>query len=118
MTKAGTKRNINLVSDTTFKYLLKNDRIKKWLYEIIKSKTEIDLTNYKLVDNELNTGNKIKDYRMDIVFELGDTKILIEMNNGNRVSQTIKGYQYLYRMKSRDFFEGNDYRKKHTKLIV
>jgi hypothetical protein len=29
MTKAGTKRNINLVSDTTFKYLLKNARIKK-----------------------------------------------------------------------------------------
>jgi predicted transposase/invertase (TIGR01784 family) len=116
--KEETKMEISLVSDTTFKYLLKNERTRIWLYEIIKDNTGIDLEKFKLMDNELNTGNSIKDYRMDTVFECGNTIIIVELNNGNRTSQTIKAYQYLYRMQSNQFFSGSKYKERHTKLIM
>lgn len=60
---------VSLCSDTTFKYLLKKEETRNWIFEIIKSKTNIDLNEFKMIDNELNTGNSIKDYRMDLVFE-------------------------------------------------
>jgi hypothetical protein len=116
--KEKNERKINLANDTTFKFLIKNKRTRNWYYEIIKYFTNIDLNNYILVDNELNTGNKIKDYRMDIVFKFNDSIILLEMNNGNRFSQTIKAYQYLYRTECRDFFEGETYKLNYTTLIM
>ena len=60
---------VSLCSDTTFKYLLKKEETRNQIFEIIKSKTNIDLNEFKMIDNELNTGNSIKDYRMDLVFE-------------------------------------------------
>lgn len=60
---------ISLCSDTTFKYFLKEEDTRNWISEIIRRKTGIDLNTYRVVDNELNTGNHIKDYRMDLVFE-------------------------------------------------
>ena len=59
-------RFISLVSDTTFKYLWKNDRTRKWLNEIIIDKIGIDLSSFELVDNESNSGSSIKDQRNDI----------------------------------------------------
>jgi predicted transposase/invertase (TIGR01784 family) len=112
------KQKINLVSDTTFKYLLKKEQTKQWLYEIIESVCKIDLTDFKLTDNESNTGRKIKDYRMDTVLENNNLVIIIEMNNGNRTTSTIKGYQYLYRVESSYLFKGASYVKKLTKLIM
>ena len=41
----------------------------------------IDLTNYILVDNELNSGNNIKDLRLDLLLENGDILVNIEINN-------------------------------------
>ena len=39
-------RFVSLVSDTTFKYLWKNERTNSWIREIIEAKTNIDLNDY------------------------------------------------------------------------
>ena len=46
---------ILLVSDTTFKYLYKNIKTRKWIDDIIRKKFSLDLSNYELVDSECNT---------------------------------------------------------------
>ena len=40
------------MSDTVFKYFIKNEEFLSWFYEIIKAKTGIDLNGYELYDNE------------------------------------------------------------------
>ena len=109
---------ISLCSDTTFKYLLKKEKTRNWILEIILGKTGIDLTEFKLVDNESNTGNHIKDYRMDLVFEKEETVVIIEMTNSDQDSDKIKNYQYLYRTQSRRFMVGEEYTDKRTILIL
>lgn len=109
--------NVSLVSDTTFKYLMKNESSKKWLLEIIKRKTGIDLSNYVLIDNELNTGGRLKDYRMDLLFNKDDDIVIIEMNNGN-LSQSLKGRYYLYRAAGNRFAAGENYHPTTTRLIM
>ena len=63
-------RFIRLTADTTFKYLYKNEETRNWINNIIKQKFNIDLEDYELVDNELNTGNMIKDYRLDLCLKM------------------------------------------------
>jgi len=86
-------RFIELTSDTTFKYLYKNEKTIAWFNRIIKEKFNIDLTNYKIIDNELNTGNKIKDYRLDIILENEDNIVIIEMNRNYYNYLEKKNYQ-------------------------
>ena len=63
-----TPRFISLMADTTAKALVKDVHY-KWFYEeFIKFATGIDLKPYIAIDNELNTGNKVKDYRADTIF--------------------------------------------------
>ena len=51
-------RFIPLLSDTTAKALIKDENY-RWFYEkVIKYQTGIDLKEYKLIDTELNKGNK------------------------------------------------------------
>lgn len=109
---------ISLCSDTTFKYLLKKEETKNWILEIIKGKTGIDLNEFQLVDNESNTGNHIKDYRMDLVFEKENTIVIVEMTNSDKDADTVKNYQYLYRTQSRRFMVGEEYTDKRTILIL
>ena len=71
---------ISLISDTTFKYLFKNPETKKWLIDIVLNKCGIDLTNYKIYDNEDNTGSLVKDYKMDLVFNKDNDYVIIECN--------------------------------------
>ena len=53
-------RFISLMTDTTAKALIKDDHY-RWFYEdFIKFATGIDLKDYIAIDNELNTGNKLK----------------------------------------------------------
>lgn len=59
---------ISLISDTTIKYLFKNKDSRNWLEGIILNKTGINLKDYHLTSEEDNTGSKVKDYRMDLVF--------------------------------------------------
>ena len=70
-------RFIRLTADTTFKYLYKNEETRDWINNIIKQKFNIDLEDYELVDNELNTGNMIKDYRLDLCLKKNDLVVVI-----------------------------------------
>lgn len=49
-----------------------------------------------MIDNELNTGNRIKDYRMDLVFEQENIVVIVKMTNSDKDTDYIKNYQYLY----------------------
>ena len=75
-------RFVSLVSDTTFKYLWKNERTRKWFNEIIMGKIGIDLSNFELVDNEYNTGSNIKVQRNDIALsDLNNEIVIVGMNS-------------------------------------
>ena len=86
---------ISLLSDTTFKYLFKNNDTRVFLESIILSKTGVDLRDFNLTSEEDNTGNKIKDYRMDLVLTKGNEIVIIEMNRNYKRTQDIKNRQYL-----------------------
>ena len=108
---------ILLVSDTTFKYLYKNIKTRKWIDDIIRKKFSLDLSNYELVDSESNTGNSVKDYRMDIKLRNGKETIIIEMNNDYYEFLQAKNYQYLFREAGSMYDVGEDYGDKKTRLI-
>ena len=114
----GGLRFISLCSDTTFKYLYKNKETRDWLNYIIKEKFNLDLTGFTLVDNELNTGNRFKDYRLDLVLEKDNTVVIIEMNQDYYDFLQVKNYGYLYRTAGLRFMTGEEYSSKKTKLIL
>ena len=87
-------RFIKLTSDTTFKYLYKDEESREWINNIIKQKFNLDLNDYKIVDNELNTGNRIKDYRLDLKLEKDNSVVIIEMNQDYYDFLDEKNYQY------------------------
>lgn len=111
---------VSLVSDTTFKYLYKSKDTKKWFDNIIKNLFNIDLEDYEIVDNESNTGNNIKDYRMDIKLKhkYKDITVIIEMNKEYYDFLESKNYQYLYREAGSIYDTGERYGNKLTKLIL
>jgi len=57
-----TKKFIKPLYDTTIKYLVKSTDTRYIIYRLIYLATGIDLSGYSLIDQELNTGNHIKDY--------------------------------------------------------
>lgn len=122
--KENNKRNnnelrfISLDSDSTFKYLYKNEKTRKWINSIIDSKFGIDLSKYNIVDNELNTGNNIKDYRLDLKLENDNTIVILEMNSTYYDFLQNKNYQYLYRVAGSRYDKGEDYINKKTILIL
>ena len=109
---------VSLVSDTTFKYLWKNEKTNKWIREIIEAKTNIDLTDYNLIDNEMNSGSKLKDYRTDITLSNNKDTIIIEMNNDYYNSAEIKGRQYLFRKAGYSFEKGENYNEIRTCTLI
>ena len=109
---------ISLASDTTFKYLWKNEKTNKWIKEIIEAKTNMDLNNYKLTDNEMNSGSKLKDYRADITLSINKDTIIIEMNNDYYESAEIKGRQYLFRKAGYSFEKGENYNEIRTCTLI
>ena len=58
------------------KYLMKKKETRDIYLELFSDIIGIDLTNYILVDNELNSGNNIKDLRLDLLLENGGQIIL------------------------------------------
>lgn len=108
---------VSLLSDTTFKYLYKNIDTRSWLQTIIKEVFLLDITDYELADNESNTGNKVKDYRMDLKLVNGKNTIIIEMNKEYYEFIDSKNYQYLYREAGSLYDTGEDYQDRKTKLI-
>ena len=113
-----SKKKKGFLSDTVFKYFIKKEEYRNWFYEIIKEKTGIDLNLYELYDNEANSGNKKKDYRMDAVFRGSESTVIIEVNNGNAKMSEIKMYFYLHRVQGDYLEEGEKYRPYRTTLIA
>lgn len=109
---------ISLLSDTTFKYLYKNIKTRSWLENIIKGKFDFDISNYELIDNEINTGNNVKDYRLDLKLKKDKTIVIIEMNSTYYNFLEAKNYQYLYREAGSVYDVGESYSGKKVKLIL
>ena len=102
-------RFISLMSDTTAKALIKDDHY-RWFYEdFIKFATGIDLKNYIAIDNELNTGNKVKDYRADTIFRNKNRLVNLEFNQDVHVHTMIKNIKYALRMAGNGFLQGEKY---------
>ena len=112
-----TPRFISLMSDTTAKALVKDDHY-KWFYEdFIKFATGIDLKPYTAIDNELNTGNKVKDYRADTIF-LNKNKIVnLEFNQFVHTHTMIKNIKYALRMAGNGYLQGEQYYHRYVTQI-
>ena len=108
----------SMISDTTIKYLFKNKETRKILERIIRDLTGIDLSKYKLINNELNSGNIIKDYRLDLLFEKDNNIVLIEMNKEVDNYINNKNYSYLYRVAGNMYKEGEEYAKKKYATLI
>lgn len=109
---------ISLSSDTTIKYLWKKETTRLWLNEIILYKTGINLLDLNMIDNELNSGSKVKDYRLDLVFNNEHDNVIIEVNNRYSLSSEIKGRRYLFRKAGNSFDSGEKYVENNTTLIM
>ncbi len=105
---------ISILSDTTIKYLLKKKETRRIFFDMIKYLTNIDLTNYNIVDAELNSGNKIKDYRLDLLLNNGDILVNIEVNNQYNKWTNTKSLVYLFRLAGSRLESGSDYRTKEV----
>lgn len=113
------KEDVLLTSDTTFKYMLKHEIYKKRILDTIKRYTNIDLSNYNLINNEVNTGTKkIKDKRMDLVFRNNNHIVIVEMEQFYIRSNEIKDYEYLYSIAGGHFAVGKKYSDVKTTLIL
>ena len=112
-----TPRFISLMADTTAKALVKDDHY-KWFYEdFIKFATGIDLKPYTAIDNELNTGNKVKDYRADTIF-LNKNKIVnLEFNQFVHTHTMIKNIKYALRMAGNGYLQGEQYYHRYVTQI-
>ena len=110
---------VSLLADTTIKYLWKNNNTRNWLNEIILDKTGVDLSDYTLVDNELNSGSKVKDYRLDLVFNNDKDTVILEINREYSLSGEVKGRRYLFRRAGNSFNSGDKYKNDiKTTLIM
>ncbi len=86
---------VSLISDTTFRYMFENEKMRKWFIDIIKAMTRVDLSGYHLVDNDTNTGNFLKDYRSNLVLSDNENCVIIEMNSSYCDAEQNKGKHYL-----------------------
>ena len=87
-----------LASDTTFKYLFKNPKTRVFFEELIKYYTGLDISDFKFIDNELNSGNIYVDYRLDSILTSSDENIIlnVEMNREYRDYTDIRNRRYLH----------------------
>ena len=107
-------RFISLMADTTAKALIKDDHY-RWFYEeIIKFKTGVDLKGYQLMDPELNTGNRGKDYRLDLIF-INKTKLFnLELNQFVYPHTFIKSLKYALRLAGNGYIKGQQYYQRYV----
>ena len=112
-----TPRFISLMADTTAKALIKDDHY-RWFYEeFIKFVTGIDLKPYTAIDNELNTGNKVKDYRADTIFLNKNRLVNLEFNQDIHVHTMIKNIKYALRMAGNGYLQGEQYYHRYVTQI-
>ena len=109
---------ISPLYNTTFKYLWKEDKCKKWLSRLIYLITNVDLSEYYPYDQELNSGNDFKDYRLDILFvkDIQNFKdsdaINIEMYKKYNESDAFKSHAYIFRLLGFSYDKGSAYKNK------
>ncbi len=115
------KKFFSLLSDTTFKYLFKKEENKPFFRKTILDVTGIDINGYTLIDNEINSGNNKKDYRLDILLKKDDSIINIEMNqfiSRNYYNPTsLKNRNYLYSLASSTYTSGDKFKIKYITQI-
>ncbi len=105
---------ISILADTTMKYLMKKKETRDIYLELFSDIIGIDLTNYILVDNELNSGNNIKELRLDLLLENGDILVNIEINNQIGEYTSIKNLTYAFRLAGSRHEKGNNYYDKQV----
>ena len=111
--KEEKKKFYSLLSDTTFKYLFKNEKVRPMLEKVIKYYTDVDLKGYEFIDNELNSGDELKDYRLDSILLSPDKKhiVNVEMNKESSNYILLKNRTYLHRIAGNLLKENEDYSK-------
>ena len=110
-------RFISLMADTTAKALVKDDHY-RWFYEeFIKFTTGIDLKPYTAIDNELNTGNKVKDYRVDTIFLYKNNLVNLEFNQFVYAHTIIKNIKYALRLAGNGYLQGEQYYHRYVTQI-
>ena len=105
---------ISILSDTTMKYLMKEERTRNIYLELFSHIIGIDLSNYKIIDNELNSGNKRKDYRLDLLLEEGDIIVNVEINKSMENYTTVKNLTYAFRLAGSRLEQGEKYTTKEV----
>ena len=106
---------ISPLYDSTFKYLWKKETSRKFFIDLIKLITTIDLSKYSLYDPELNSGNKAKDYRLDILFvkdKISKEVFNIEMYKDYPKYGSEKSRAYIFRLLGYSYKEGEEYTKR------
>lgn len=107
-----------LCSDTTFKYLWKNERTRAVLEDIILKTTDIDISGYELIDNELDLNLKTRVYVMDIVLKKDEKIINIEMNQKEvKKYVMIRNHTYLYALLGSRYQKGESFTKRKVTQI-
>ena len=85
---------VSLLAYSTFKYMFKDYR--DFFKRAIKSTINVDISEYELYNNEINSGNKARDYRLDILLKKDNDFIIIEMNKNADKRTLLKARKYLY----------------------
>lgn len=106
---------VSLLADSTFKYMFKDYR--DFFRKAIKSTINVDISEYELYNNEINSGNKSRDYRLDILLKKENDFIIIEMNKNADKRTLLKARKYLYAVAGGGLVEGEDFKKMRTILI-
>ena len=106
---------VTLLADSTFKYMFKDYR--DFFKKIIKSTTNVDISEYELYNNEINSGNTARDYRLDILLKKDNDFIIIEMNKNADKRTLLKARKYLYAIAGGGLVEGEEFKKMRTILI-
>ncbi len=86
---------ISILSDTTMKYLMKEERTRNIYLELFIHIIGIDLSNYKIIGNELNIDNMKEDYRLDLLEE-GNLILNVAINKSTDNNTTVKSLTYVF----------------------
>ena len=111
------KEFFTLLSDTTFKRMFKDEDSRFFFEKIIKYYFKLDLEGYQLYDNEINSGNDARDYRLDVLLKKDRDFIIVEMNKDASERVLIKNRMYLFLVAGGGLEKGEDFVKMKTALV-
>ena len=96
------------------KYLMKEEKPRNIYLELFSHTIGIDLSNYKIIDNELNSGNNRKDYHLDLLLEEGDIIVNVEINKSMENYTAVKNLIYAFRLAGSRLEQGERYTTKEV----